>query len=52
LEKSKDFLNLSIDTQEVLKSFWSKNNEIKVNAQDESIAKIETFYFWNKDKID
>jgi hypothetical protein len=51
LEKSKDFLNLSIDTQKVLKSFWSKNNEIEINAQSENIAKIETFYFWNKDKI-
>jgi hypothetical protein len=52
LEKSLDFLKLPIDTQKVLKSFWNKNNEIKVNAQDENIAKIETFYFWNKDKID
>ncbi len=52
LEKSEVFLNLSIDVQEVLKAFWIEKNEIWVTAQDENIAKLETFYFWNKDKID
>ncbi len=52
LEKSEDYLSLPIDIQEALKTFWSEKNEIWVTAQDENIAKIETFYFWNKDKID
>jgi hypothetical protein len=51
MEKSADFMNLSSDIQSQLKTLWEANNSINIEAQNENIVKIETFYFWNSDKI-
>lgn len=51
LENSEDFKDLSADTQNILKTLWEGNNSINIAAQDVNIIEIETFYFWNKDKI-
>lgn len=51
LENLEEFKNLTTDQQKALKDLWESNNSIGIDPQSENIVEIETFYFWNKDKI-
>lgn len=52
LQQSGDFKDLPAATQTALLTLFDKNNKIVVSWIGENAGKIETFYFWNKSKIE
>ncbi len=52
LQSSEDFKAQNPLVQNRLLSLFESNNTITVNGVWENIWKIETFYFWNKQKIE
>lgn len=48
----KEFKNITEIEKSELKDFWNENNKIDINSQDQAIISLESFYFWNKDKIE
>ena len=51
LEKNEDYKSLSESDRKKVKSIWLENNKIVVSGLSENAAKVETFYFWNGDKV-
>lgn len=52
LQSSEDFQAQNPLTQRNLLSFFGEHNKIIISWLGENAGKIETFYFWNKQKID
>lgn len=52
LQASEDFRNQNPLIQNKLLALFEENNTITINGVGENVGKIETFYFWNKSKID
>jgi len=51
LVASKSFQELSVNRQIVLRNFAQNNDVITIAGVNENVGNIQTFYFWNKDKI-
>ncbi|MDD5769409.1 MAG: hypothetical protein PHE25_00425 [Candidatus Gracilibacteria bacterium] len=51
LQNSENFKSLSSTVQTQLLNLFDDNNKITISGVGENAGKIETFYFWNKDKI-
>lgn len=51
LENIPEFKTLPELDQSSLKDLWEITNSIWIDASSQSVVKIETFYFWNKEKI-
>lgn len=51
LKSNEEFLNLWDNIQNQLLNLFEENNKIIINWFWENAWKIETYYFWNKDKI-
>lgn len=52
LQASEDFRAQNPLIQNKLLALFEANNTITINGVGENVGKIETFYFWNKSKID
>lgn len=51
LVASKSFQELSVNRQIALRNFAQNNDVITIAGVNENVGNIQTFYFWNKDKI-
>ncbi len=51
LTDSPDYKKLTLSQKWGLVALWLTTNWIKIKPQSENATKIETFYFWNKNKI-
>ncbi|MCH8518895.1 VCBS repeat-containing protein, partial [Candidatus Gracilibacteria bacterium] len=51
LEQNDDFQELPQSLQNQLRDFWNETNFLEVNGIGENAGMLETFYFWNKEKI-
>ena len=51
LEESEVFWRLPSVLQNQVRDFWNETNFLEVHGIWENAGMIETFYFWNKDKI-
>jgi hypothetical protein len=51
LQASPDYIALNPLLRNQLSTFFTAHNTIRIEPVSENAGKIETFYFWNKDKI-
>ncbi len=52
LQSSQAYKNISSSLQSELSDFWQETNKIIIVPLSENASSLETFYFWNKDKIE